>query len=85
MVDTYPRVGPRAKPVPPPKPSPRPPTVKPPLPPHKPSVHSNHRAKGGVVISAKRKPLTCVDDMAQNPLYMYRYSSGIFRTTCLIF
>lgn len=77
MVDMYPvgasALGMRAKPVPPPKPGPRPPSLKPPLPPHKPTLaNQRFRGGGGVVVSVKRKPLTCVDDMAQNPLYMYR-------------
>ena len=49
------------KPVPPPKPFPRPPSVRPPaLPP-------SH-------VVNRRRPLTCVNDMAQNPLYMCRLS-----------
>ena len=62
--DTAPATRPRpsgVKPVPPPKPFPRPPSVRPPaLPP-------SH-------VVNRRRPLTCVNDMAQNPLYMCRLS-----------
>ena len=74
---TRPAIG--AKPVPPPKPFPRPPPcVRPPaaLPPRPSSSvpPSCYVMASNCQQQQRRRPLTCVNDMAQNPLYMCRLS-----------
>ena len=78
--NNYPSVG--FKPVPPPKPLPRPPStpLSPtfragrPTPPPKPVFLSDSSSIMSISSSSgRRRPLTCVNDMAQNPLYMCRY------------
>lgn len=75
---TRPAIG--VKPIPPPKPFPRPPpSVRPPaaLPPRPSSSVSSscYVTSAGNSLQQRRRPLTCVNDMAQNPLYMCRLSS----------
>lgn len=79
--NNYPSVG--FKPVPPPKPLPRPPStpLSPtfrtgrPTPPPKPVFLSDSSSIMSISSSSgRRRPLTCVNDMAQNPLYMCRYT-----------
>jgi hypothetical protein len=76
---TRPAIG--VKPIPPPKPFPRPPpSVRPPaaLPPRPSSSVSSScyvTSAGNSLQQQRRRPLTCVNDMAQNPLYMCRLSS----------
>lgn len=64
-----------AKPIPPPKPFPRPPpSVRPraALPPQSTPRPSCSSSSSRVAIN-QRRPLTCVNDMALNPLYMCRF------------
>ncbi len=78
---TRPAIG--VKPIPPPKPFPRPPpSVRPPaaLPSSSSSSSSSSSVSSSCYVTAsnsqqpRRRPLTCVNDMAQNPLYMCRLS-----------